>query len=151
MSQTLLPSESDWLLTHGVITRRMFALIADCLLIGIAGWAGALGIALFGVLTLGLGWMAFHILPWMPLVYYALFVGYAGATPGQRLFGLVVRQDADLARPTMAQALVWTLLLWISFGLAFVPFLLALITPRHRAAHDLLTGLVVVRSTQNNH
>ena len=66
------------------------------------------------MLTLGLGWMAFHILPWMPLVYYALFIGYAGATPGQRLFGLAVRQDADLARPTMAQALVWTLLLWIA-------------------------------------
>jgi uncharacterized RDD family membrane protein YckC len=147
MSQTLLPSDRDWLLTHGVMTRRVFALIADCLLIGIVGWVGALGIALFGVLTLGLGWMAFHILPWMPLVYYALFIGYAGATPGQRLFGLAVRQDADLARPTMAQALVWTLLLWISFGLAFVPFLLALITPRHRAAHDLLSGLVVVRST----
>lgn len=151
MSHTLLPSDPDWSLTQGVITRRVFALIADCLVIGVAGWAGALGIALFGVLTLGLGWMAFHILPWLPLVYFALFIGYAGATPGQRLFGLAVRQDADLSRPTMAQAVVWTLLLWISFGLAFVPFLLALITPRHRATHDLLTGLVVVRSTQNNY
>jgi uncharacterized RDD family membrane protein YckC len=151
MSQTLLPSDPDWVLTHGVITRRVFAFIADCLLIGIAGWAGALGIALFGVLTLGLGWMAFHILPWLPLVYFMLFVGYVGATPGQRLFGLSVRQDADLSRPTMAQAVVWTLLLWISIGLAFVPCLLALVMPRHRAAHDLLTGLVVIRATQNTY
>jgi uncharacterized RDD family membrane protein YckC len=85
------------------------------------------------------------------LAYYALFVGYAGATPGQRLLGLAVRQDADLSRPTLVQALVWTLLLWISFGLAFVPCLLALVTPRRRAAHDLLTGLVVIRATQNSY
>jgi uncharacterized RDD family membrane protein YckC len=49
----------------------------------------------------------------------------------------------------MAQALVWTLLLWVSFGLACVPFLLALVTPRHRAAHDLLSGLVIIRSPHN--
>ncbi len=151
MSQVLFPLDPDRLLTQGVITRRVLALIADCLLIGIAGWVGAFGIALFGVLTLGLGWMAFHILPWLPLVYYALFVGYSGATPGQRLFGLAVRQDADLSHPNMAQSLVWTLLLWLSFGLAFVPFLLALVTPRRRAAHDLLSGLVVIRTSQNNY
>jgi uncharacterized RDD family membrane protein YckC len=148
MSQTIYPHANRAFMTEGLLGRRFLALIIDCVLITIVGWAAAVGIAIFGVLTLGLGWLAFHILPWLPLVYYTLLIGNYGATPGQRAFGLAVRQDADMSRPTLAQALVWTLLLWISFALACIPFLLALSGPRHRAAHDLLSGLVIVRSPQ---
>jgi uncharacterized RDD family membrane protein YckC len=149
MSQILFPQPNpDWLLTRGVLSRRFMALILDCILITILGWGLALFIAIFGFLTLGLGWVAFHILPWLPLLYYTLFVGNSGATPGQRAFGIAVRQDATLAPPTLAQGLVWTLLLWVSFVLACIPFLLALSGPRHRTAHDLLSGLVVVRLPQ---
>jgi uncharacterized RDD family membrane protein YckC len=152
MSQTLYPqSNSDALLTQGVLTRRFLALVLDLVLITILGWAAAFFIAIFGIFTLGLGWLAFHIIPWLPLLYFTLLVGSEGATPGQRAFGLAVRQDIDLARPTMAQALVWTLLLWLSFVFACVPFLLALAGPRHRAAHDLLAGLVIIRQPQNSY
>src|SRR5271163_652526 len=146
MSQILFPQPNpDWLLTRGVLSRRFMALILDCILITLLGWGLALFIAIFGFLTLGLGWVAFHILPWLPLLYYTLLVGNSGATPGQRAFGIAVRQDTNLAPPTLAQGLVWTLLLWVSFVLACIPFLLARAGPRHSAAHDLLTGLVVVR------
>lgn len=149
MSQSLSPQTNpDWLLTHGVLTRRFLALLVDVVLITILGWALAIFIVILGVFTLGLGWLAFHIIPWLPLFYYTLLVGSAGATPGQRAFGIAVRQDIDLSPPTMAQALVWTLLLWVSFVLACVPFLLALAGPRHRAAHDLLSGLVIIRQPQ---
>ena len=109
------------------------------------GWALAFFILIFGLLTLGLGWLAFHIIPWLPFFYYTLLIGSDGATPGQRAFGLCVRQDVDLSRPSMAQALVWTILFWLSFILGGIPLLLALAGPRHRAAHDLLSGLVIVR------
>jgi uncharacterized RDD family membrane protein YckC len=149
MSQTLFPHPNpDWLLTRGVLSRRFMALILDCILISIFGWGMAIFIAVFGFFTLGLGWLAFHIIPWLPLFYFTLLVGNGGATLGQRAFGLMVRQDADLSPPNMAQALVWTLLLWLSFVLACIPFLLALSGPRHRAAHDLLSGLVIVRQPQ---
>jgi uncharacterized RDD family membrane protein YckC len=117
-------------------------------LIVVLGWSAWFVIAIFGLFTLGLGWGAFHILPFLPLAYFTLLIGGTGATPGQRAFGLAVRQDADLAPPTLAQALVWTLCLWLSFVLACVPFALALFNPRHRAAHDLLAGLVIVRQPQ---
>ena len=117
-------------------------------LIVVLGWSAWFVIAIFGLFTLGLGWGAFHILPLLPLAYFTLLIGGPGATPGQRAFGLAVRQDADLAPPTLAQALVWTLCLWLSFVLACVPFALALFNPRHRAAHDLLAGLVIVRQPQ---
>jgi uncharacterized RDD family membrane protein YckC len=149
MSQILFPQPNpDWLLTRGVISRRIMALVVDCILISLLGWAMALGVAVFGIFTLGLGWLAFHIIPWLPLVYYTVLVGNHGATPGQRAFGLAVRQNSDLSPPSMAQALVWTLLLWVSFALGCIPFLLALAGPRHRAAHDLLSGLVIVRLPQ---
>jgi uncharacterized RDD family membrane protein YckC len=149
MSQTIFPQPNpDWLMTRGVLSRRFMALVVDCILITLLGWAAAVFIAIFGIFTLGLGWLAFHIIPWLPLLYFTLLVGNSGATPGQRAFGIAVRQDTNLAPPTMAQALVWTLLLWVSFVLACIPFLFALAGPRHRTAHDLLSGLVVVRLPQ---
>jgi len=149
MSQSIYPQPiADFLLTRGVIARRMLALITDCLLILVLGWAAWFLIAIFGLFTLGLGWGAFHLLPFLPLFYFTLLVGGTGATPGQRAFGLAVRQDIGLLPPTMAQALVWTFCLWLSFVLACVPFALALFNPRHRAAHDLLAGLVIVRQPQ---
>jgi hypothetical protein len=110
------------------------------------GWVLAITIFLFGILTLGLGFLMYHIVPLLPLFYYTLLVGGSGATPGQRLFSLSVRRDADLGPPNLAQAFVWTLLLWVSFLLACLPFALALVGPRHRAGHDLLSGLVLVRN-----
>ena len=150
MGQTAFypPLPPDRALSDGVIIRRCAAFILD--IIGIAAffWAMAIAIAIFGVLTLGFGWLAFHILPWLPLLYYTLLIGGTGATPGQRMAGLAVRQDATLEPPTLAQAFVWTLLLWLSFVLAGLPFLLAFLNPRHRTAHDMLSGLTLVRATQ---
>ena len=147
MSQTISPQpESDWLLTRGVLARRFFALLADLMVLGMLCWSLAIFITLLGILTFGIGFLAFHILYWLPLFYYTLLVGNGGATPGQMLFGLRVRQEGNLAPPTLSQGLVWSLLLWLSLALACVPFLLAFTNSRHRAAHDLLSGLVVVRT-----
>jgi uncharacterized RDD family membrane protein YckC len=146
LQETLAQPNSDAILTRGVLARRVCAFLVDIFLIGVLSWMLALSILIFGFLTLGLGWLMFHIIPLVPFFYYTLLVGGSSGTPGQRLFGLSVRQDADLRPPNLAQAFVWTLLMWVSFVLAFVPFALALVGPRHRAAHDLLSGLVVIRN-----
>jgi uncharacterized RDD family membrane protein YckC len=145
MSQALFPPSPPEALPQGLLARRFLALLTDGMLITLLGLFLALCITILGFLTLGLGWFAFHILPWLPLLYFTLLVSAFGATPGQRAFGLRVRQDSDLSAPTPAQALVWALLLWLSFAFACLPFALALFTPRHRAGHDLLAGLVVTR------
>jgi uncharacterized RDD family membrane protein YckC len=148
MRQIYPPLPADPTLFGGVILRRVLALVVDCIVIVILGLAMAVFIAIFGVFTLGLGWIAFHIIPWLPLFYYTLIIGSSGATPGQRALGLTVRQDADFSRPTLTQALVWTLLLWLSFVFACLPFLLALFNPRGRAAHDILSGLTIIKQPQ---
>jgi uncharacterized RDD family membrane protein YckC len=131
---------------RGVLSRRAGAFLVDSLLIGLCGWAAALGILLFGIVTLGFGFLLFHMIPLFPFIYYTLLLP-AGGTVGQRLFGIGLRDDTDLQRlPGFVEALVWSLLLWVSIALAFIPFLLALTNARHRAAHDVLSGLVIVRT-----
>jgi uncharacterized RDD family membrane protein YckC len=146
MRENLAPAHYDALRTRGVLARRFCAFLVDIFIIGVLSWMLAVTIFIFGILTLGLGWLLFHIVPVLPFLYYTLLVGGSSGTPGQRLFGLSVRQDATLLPPNFAQAFVWTLLMWLSFVLACVPFAMALVGPRHRAAHDLLSGLVVVRN-----
>jgi len=147
MTQFLSTPPLDPRLTDGVLPRRFLALLVDCIVISMLGSVAALLIGVFGVLTLGIGWLAFHVIPLIPLVYYTLLIGSSGATPGQRLAGLTVRQDDDwTTRPNLAQALVWAVLLWLSFVLVGIPFLLALLNPRGRATHDILSGLVIIRA-----
>jgi len=131
---------------RGVLGRRAGAFVVDSLLIGLCGWAAALGIFLFGIVTLGFGFLLFHIIPLFPFLYYTLLLP-AGGTLGQRLFGVGLRDDNDLQRfPGYVEAFVWGLLLWVSIAMCFLPFLLALTNARHRAAHDMLCGLVIVRT-----
>jgi uncharacterized RDD family membrane protein YckC len=144
MSVTGFASEAPQF--RGVLARRFLAFLIDGILIGIFGWTAALGIFLFGIITLGFGFLLFHIIPVLPFLYYTMLLPHGG-TIGQRLLSLEVRDNAELTRrPGYAEALVWSLLLWVSFALAFLPLLLALTNPRHRAGHDLLSGLAVMRT-----
>jgi uncharacterized RDD family membrane protein YckC len=143
MSEAYLIPASSLPARPGYLTRRCVAFGIDMLLASAAGWVLLIGILIFGILTLGLGFLMLHVLPLVPLLYFTLFIA-TGATPGQRLCGIAVRQDSG-AVPNLAQALVFTLLLGVSLALAGLPLLLALAGPRHRAAHDLLSGLMVTR------
>ena len=57
---------------------------------------------------------------------------------------MVVRDD-DFGRPSLAQAIVSTLVFYVTMALGMVLLLVALFTVRHRTLHDLGSGLVVVR------
>lgn len=155
MSQHLsLDAETkrDAWLTRDVWPRRIVAFLLDAFLIAILGIAVAWVIAVFGVLTLGVGFLLLHFV-WLvsPLYYIICLCSTGAATPGQRLLGLTIRQDETLGtptpmRPNFAQALAWTVLLGVSFALGMLPFLLVLITRRCRTGHDLLSGLTVVHA-----
>lgn len=139
----------DPALSTSVLPRRLIALFIDAFIICAVGTVASMFIVIFGFFTLGIGWLAFHIIPVLPFAYYTLLVGGTGATPGQRAAGLVVRQNDDFLPPNLAQALVWSVLLWLSFLLACVPFLVIFLNPRHRATHDILSGLIILRASRN--
>jgi uncharacterized RDD family membrane protein YckC len=101
----------------------------------------------FGVVTLGLGLPLLGLLPAVPVFYNWLsLISGLSATPGQAMMGLVVRRFDDLGPPTGLSALVWVVGFYVSVALSGLPFLLALFTTGRRTAHDLASGLIVVRA-----
>ena len=134
-------------LFRGVLTRRVFAFLIDLVVLSVPVIFGYLFIAVFGLITLGLGWPLFGLLPAIPLLYHWLFLASGmAATPGQAMMGIGVRQDFDLAPPSGLQALVFTVLFYVTIMTGVIWMAVALFTALHRTIHDMISGLVVVRT-----
>jgi uncharacterized RDD family membrane protein YckC len=130
----------------GVLTRRCFAWLIDLVLIGLILSILWIVLFLFGLLTLGLGFGVMAALPAVPFLYHFLsLMRQSSATPGQALLGLTVRRDFDLGPPTGLQALIFTVVFYLTLATSGLLLLVALFTVRHRTLHDLASDLVVVR------
>jgi len=150
MIYRMQPLDDEWL-TEGVLARRVVAWLVDALLIGAILVALWFGLLLFGLITLGLGLPLLGVLPFVPFCYHLLFLlGPMSATPGQSALGLVVRRNHDLGRPMPPQAVISTLLYYVTLSTAGILLVVALFTVRRRTLHDLLSGLVVVRAQRLN-
>ena len=150
MIYRMQPLADDWL-TEGVLARRVVAWFVDVLLIGAILVALWFGLLLFGLITLGLGLPLLGVLPFVPFCYHLLFLaGPMSATPGQTALGLVVRRNDDFGRPMPMQAIVSTLLYYITLSTVGILLVVALFTVRKRTLHDLVSGLVVVRARRLN-
>jgi uncharacterized RDD family membrane protein YckC len=87
------------------------------------------------------------LLPAVPPLYHFLsLASRLSATPGQALLGLRVRRNGDLGRPDMLEALVSVVGFYVTLALGAIWLAIALATTRHRTLHDLVAGLVVVRT-----
>src|ERR1700689_516877 len=80
-------------LFRGVLTRRFFAFLIDLLVISIPVILGYLFIAVFGLITLGLGWVLFWLawpasVLWAILYFGASLGGPHSATLGMRVMDL---------------------------------------------------------------
>ncbi len=143
-----LPSAPpDEVLSYGVLSRRVFAWIIDAViesvLLAIA-WSFCLA---FGLITFGLGWPIFGLLPAIPFLYTWLTVASGlSATPGMAFMGLSVRRNDDLNPPNGVEALIWTLGFFVTIALGWIWLCLAVVTTRRRTPHDIVAGLVVVRT-----
>ena len=58
----------------------------------------------------------------------------------------MVRRNDDFGQPTAIQAVIYTLLFFVTLATCGLLLLVALFTVRKRTLHDLASGLVVVRS-----
>jgi uncharacterized RDD family membrane protein YckC len=140
------PYMDDEFLTGGVMTRRCVAWVIDIILIavlvGVLWWV----LAMFGILTFGLGFAAMPVLSVVPFLYHFLsLLSSPSATPGQQMLGLTVRRDYDLGPPMPLQALVSVIAYYLTLATSGLLLVVALFTTRHRTLHDLVSGLVVVR------
>lgn len=138
--------------TDGVLSRRFFGYLIDILIV--FGLVALLAIAIFiiGIVTFTLGWGLYALLfpPLVAIVYNAVTIGGpAQSTVGMRMMGLKV-VDAGSGRPVdKITAAVHALLFYVAAGtfiLLVIDVFIGMMRPDRRLGHDLLTGVVLVRS-----
>jgi uncharacterized RDD family membrane protein YckC len=138
-------------LFRGVLTRRTFAFLIDLVVLSIPVILGCVFIALFGVVTLGLGWALFWLVSpasviWALVYYGATLGGPHSATVGMRVMGLELRTWYG-APSYFVLGAMHAVLFWISVSfLTPLVLLVGLFNGRRRLLHDMVLGTVVINS-----
>jgi uncharacterized RDD family membrane protein YckC len=140
-------------LFEGVLARRVVAFIIDFVIIAIPVVLAAMFIFAFGIVTLGLGWMLYWLLPpgsviWA-LVYFGVTLGGPrSATIGMRTMDLEMRTWYG-APAYFVLGAVNAIVFWLSVS-ALTPFILlvAFFNERRRLLHDIILGTVVINNEQ---
>ena len=139
-------------LFRGVLTRRVFAFLIDLVVLSVPVILGYIFIAVFGVITLGLGWMLFWLawpatIVWAIVYYGASIGGPHSATMGMRAMDLELRTWYG-APGYFVLGACHAVLFWISVTF-LTPFvvLVGLFNGRRRLLHDIILGTVVINSS----
>src|SRR6266446_6209290 len=139
-------------LTRGVLTRRLIAIMIDLVVLSIPVILAYVFIAVFGLITLGLGWLLFWLVwpaavIWAIIYYGASLGGPHSATLGMRLMDLELRTWYG-APGYFVLGAMHAVLFWISVSmLTPLVLLVGLFNGRRRLLHDLILGTVVVNSS----
>ena len=139
-------------LFRGVLTRRVVAFIIDLFILAVPIVFAVIFIAVFGLVTLGLGWTLFWLVSpasivWALIYYGASLGGPHSATIGMRMMDLEMRTWYGAPCYFLLGA-IHPVLYWISVTM-LSPFVL-LIGPfnaRRRLLHDFVLGTVVVNTS----
>lgn len=139
-------------LFRGVLTRRFFAFLIDLLVLSVPVVLVSLFIAVFGLVTLGLGWVLFAVIGpasviWA-IVYYGMTLGGPrSATVGMRVMDLEMRTwygEPSYFLLGATHAVVY----WISVSmLTPLVLLVGLFSGRRRLLHDIILGTVVINTS----
>jgi uncharacterized RDD family membrane protein YckC len=142
-------------LFRGVLTRRVFAFLIDLVVLSIPVILGCVFIAVFGVVTLGLGWALFWLVSpasviWALIYYGASLGGPHSATIGMRVMDLELRTWYG-APSYFVLGAMHAVLFWISISfLTPLVLLVGLFNGRRRLLHDIVLGTVVINSSVRN-
>jgi len=139
-------------LFRGVLTRRVFAFLIDLVVLSIPVILAYMFIAVFGVVTLGLGWLLFWLVYpasviWALVYYGASLGGVHSATLGMRVMDLQMRTWTG-APSYFVLGAAHAVLFWVSVSF-FTPLILlvGLFNGRRRLLHDIILGTVVINSS----
>src|SRR5580698_1301211 len=139
-------------LFRGVLTRRFFAFLIDLVVLSIPVILAVVFIAVFGLITLGLGWALFWLVSpasviWALIYYGASLGGPHSATIGMRVMDLELRTWYG-APGYFVLGAMHAVLFWISVSvLSPLVLLIGLFNGRRRLLHDILLGTVVINSS----
>ena len=136
---------------EGVLARRVLAFVIDFVIISIPVVLAAMFIFAFGIVTLGLGFALYWLLPAATVVWAIFYFGVtlggpASATIGMRVVDLEMRTWYGGPAYFVLGA-VHAVAFWLSIS-ALTPFILlvAFFNERRRLLHDLLLGTVVINN-----
>ncbi|QHO77201.1 RDD family protein [Bradyrhizobium sp. CCBAU 051011] len=139
-------------LFRGVLTRRVFAFLIDLVVLSVPVVLGYIFIFVFGIVTLGLGWMLFWLawpatIVWAIVYYGASIGGPHSATLGMRAMDLELRTWYG-APGYFVLGACHAVLYWISVSfLTPLVLLIGLFNGRRRLLHDMILGTVVINSS----
>jgi uncharacterized RDD family membrane protein YckC len=138
-------------LFEGVLARRVVAFLIDVLVVALPVVLAAIFIFAFGIVTFGLGWFLYWMLPpataiWAVIYYGWTFGSPASATLGMRAVDLEMRTWYG-AKAYFLLGAVHAIVYWITVS-TLTPFILlvALFNSRNRLLHDMLLGTVVINN-----
>ncbi len=139
-------------LFRGVLTRRVFAFLIDLVVLSIPVILAVIFIAVFGVVTLGLGWVLFWLVSpasviWALVYYGASLGGPHSATIGMRMMDLEMRTWYG-APGYFVLGAMHAVAFWVSVSfLTPLILLIGLFNGRRRLLHDIVLGTVVINSS----
>jgi uncharacterized RDD family membrane protein YckC len=143
-------------LFRGVLTRRVFAFLIDLVVLSIPVILACIFIAVFGLLTLSLGWLLFGLVwpasvIWAVIYYGSSLGGPHSATMGMRVMDLELRTWYG-APSYFVLGAAHAVLFWVSISfLSPLVLLVGLFNGRRRLLHDVILGTVVVNSSIRTH
>jgi uncharacterized RDD family membrane protein YckC len=136
-------------LFRGVLMQRVFAFLIDLVVLAIPIVLAVIFIAVFGLITLGLGWLLFWLISPMSIVWALVYYGATlggphSATVGMRMMDLELRTWYG-APAYFVLGAAHALLFWVSMSF-FTPLVLivGLFNGRKRLLHDMVLGTVVI-------
>jgi uncharacterized RDD family membrane protein YckC len=138
-------------LFEGVLARRVVAFIVDFVIISIPVVLAAMFIFAFGIVTLGLGFALYWLLPSATVIWAIVYFGVtlggpASATLGMRVMDLEMRTWYG-APAYFVLGAVHAVAFWFTVSF-FTPFVLlvAFFNERGRLLHDIIHGTVIINN-----
>jgi uncharacterized RDD family membrane protein YckC len=140
-------------LFEGVLARRVVAFLIDFIVIAVPIVLGSMFIFAFGIVTLGLGWALYWLLPGASVIWAIAYFGFTlggprSATIGMRVMDLEMRTWYGGPAYFVLGA-VHAIGFWFTVSF-FTPFILlvAFFNERRRLLHDIVLGTVVINNAQ---
>ena len=138
-------------LFEGVLARRVVAFMIDFFAIAVPVVLAAMFIFAFGIVTLGLGWTLYWLLPPASVIWAIVYFGVTlgderSATLGMRVMDLEMRTWYG-APAYFVLGAVHAIGFWFTVSF-FTPFILLVcfFNQRRRLLHDIILGTVVINN-----
>jgi uncharacterized RDD family membrane protein YckC len=138
-------------LFEGVLARRVVAFLIDFMVIAVPVVLAAMFIFAFGIVTLGLGWALYWLLPAASVIWAIVYFGVTlgderSATLGMRVMDLEMRTWYG-APAYFVLGAVHAIAFWFTVSF-FTPFVLLVcfFNQRRRLLHDIILGTVVINN-----